>query len=134
MIRVPKREAELKAAFTKELHRQLPGFISLLQATAGAPDRSITGAGRTTHWEFKHATPTFDSPGLQELLCMRLAHAGYCRYVFWWEGATGIGQRTMIVTPKNVHERQNWLLVPEEVTPGFDHRWLVKFIGQVHGV
>lgn len=40
----------------------------------------------------------------------------------------------MIVTPKNVHERQNWLLVPEEVTPGFDHRWLVKFIGQVHGV
>lgn len=126
---VPKREAELKSALFAELERQLPRFYTLLYATAAAPDRSIVGGGRQTNWEFKHCTPSFVSHGNQELMCMRLAEAGYCRYVMWWESATGVGQRTMVVHPRAVHDRS---LVPEAWAAGFDHQWLVKFIKQVH--
>lgn len=129
---IAKREAELKSEFFKELKRQLPDFLLLAQASAGAPDKGIVGNGRTSFLEFKHATPQFLSPGNQELFCMRLANAGFCRYVIWWEA--GQGQRTMIVHPRKVHERQGWLMVPEEVTPGFDHKWLVSYVKQVHRV
>jgi hypothetical protein len=129
-----RREGELKSEFFKELKHQLPGFLVLAQASAGAPDKAIVGAGYTSFLEFKHGTPDFVSHGNQELFCMRLAHAGFCRYVIWWESATGLGKRTMIVHPKQVHERKNWLFVPEEVTPGFNHPWLVSYIKQVHRI
>jgi hypothetical protein len=131
---MPKQEAKLKSAFFKELHRQLPGFLILAQASAGAPDKGIVGNGRVSFLEFKHATPQFISHGDQELFCMRLAVQGFCRYVIFWESVTGLGKRTMIVHPKQVHEREGWRLVPEEVTPGFDHRWLVEYVKQVHRV
>lgn len=127
-----KREAELKSAFSQTLRRRLPTFYTLLLASAGAPDRAIIGAGKTSWLEFKHATPSFRSPGLQELTCMRLAIAGYCRYVIWYETAKGNGQRTMIVHPKVVHERTSWQLTPEAWTMGFDHEWLVEQIRKVH--
>lgn len=130
----PKREAELKSEFFAELKRQLPDFLLLAQASAGAPDKALVGAGRTSFLEFKHATPDFLSPGLQELFCCRLAVQGFCRYVIWWEGASGLGKRTMVVHPRKVHERTGWLLDPEEVTPGFDHKWLVDYVKQVHRV
>ena len=126
-----KREGELKSAFTKELKRQLPDFYVLQYATSGAPDREIVGAGVTTRWEMKHATPDFVSPGDQELMCCRLAVAGHCRYVIWWENAQGIGQRTMIVHPNRVLDQS---LVPEVWCQGHDHRWLVQQIRMAHRI
>lgn len=127
-----KREAELKAAFGAELARMLPEFIVQYMASAGSPDRSISGAGLTTHWEMKHATPTFISPGLQELTCMRLAVVAHCRYVIWYENVNGDEQRTMIVHPREIHNRTSWYLHSEVSTPGFDHRWLVEQIRKAH--
>ena len=130
----PKREGELKAAAMDELSTQCPTFLVLLQATAGAPDRAIVGNGKTSWLEFKHATPEFESPGNQELMCMRLALQGYCRYVIWQEGARGYGQRTLIVHPREVHQRTSWKVIPEVYCMGYDHRWLVRFIQKVHGL
>ncbi len=132
-----KRESALKSAFMQQLKQDLPGFVAIRHEdvrTSGTPDLSITGAGRTSWWEFKHATPHWTGTGIQELICCRLAAAGYCRFVIWWESATGLGKRTMIVHPKVIHERQGWTVMPEEVTPGFDHRWLVQQIKDVHRV
>lgn len=127
-----KREAELKRAFTAKMKLLLPDFIMLQYSTAGAPDRSITANGRTTTWEFKHGTPQFKSPGIQELLCMRLAMEGHCRYVIWqeWQGI----ERTLIVHPRAVHHRTGWdlHLVAEALCGGFDMRWLVEQVRRAH--
>ena len=127
-----KREADLKSAFVAELKRQRPGFIVLAYATNGAPDRSIVGGGKQSNWECKHATPDFDSPGDQVLMCMRLAHVGHCRYVFWQESAHGTRQRTMIVHPRAVHERNGPLVACEEFCVGYDMRWLAERVLEVH--
>ena len=127
-----KREGELKSQFRKELARQLPGFVTLAYATAGAPDRSIIGAGRQTNWEAKHGTPAFVSPGSQELACLRLAAAGHCRYIIWQE-RNGV-ERTLIVHPKNVRDRQGWTFDPDAWCVGFDMRWLVDQVKKAHGV
>ena len=131
-MRIPKRESELKAALREVLLAALPGFVLLQHADLryGVPDWSITGFGRTTWLEFKHATPTFDSSGIQELTCMRLANAGNCRYVIWQEN--GKCQRTMIVHPREVHRRTGWALQPEKFCVGFDHRWVVEYLRGVH--
>lgn len=127
-----KRESQLKAAFSRRLKQQLPDFVSMLFNTAGAPDRSISGRGRTTHWEFKHGTPDFKSPGRQELLCMRLADAGYCRYVIWQESRQGYHPRTLIVHPLMVHTRSTWDFTPDAWCEGYDHQWLVDYINRIH--
>lgn len=127
---VSKREAELKRKFTAELKRQLPQFYMLQYVTNGAPDRSIVGGGRQTNWEAKHATPTFKSPGDQELLCSRMAIASHCRYIIWWE--RGAIQKTMIVHPREVTHRTSWDLVPEAFCIGFDMKWLVEQIRRAH--
>lgn len=124
-----KREAELKAAFMMEFKKQLPEFLILRYITNGAPDREIIGNGITTRWEYKHATPDFRSPDDQELMCMRLAVQAHCRYVIWFESRSGTGQRTMIVHPRQVHDKS---LLPLESCAGFDHRWLVGEIRKVH--
>ena len=127
-----KREAELKRAFTIEMTRQLPGFLILQYATAGAPDREIVGAGRSTRWEVKHGTPDFASPGDQELMCCRLAVADHCRYIIF-QDIRGI-QRTLIVRPRDVKERTSWLLDAESSCRGFDMRWLVQQVKAAHHV
>src|SRR5262245_42456713 len=107
-----------------------PSFVALEMSTAGAPDRSISGNRRTTMWEFKHGTPGFDSPGLQELLCMRLARAGHCRYVVWQERKKEAG--TLIVHPDDIHNREGWNLKAEASCNGFDILWLVMEIVKSH--
>lgn len=130
---MPKREATLKSAAMATIRARLPGFQFFQFSTAGAPDRLIVGNSLSTYFEFKHATPDFDDDPLQLHTCERLAENGaHCRYVIWWESATGLGQKTMIVHPRMVRERKGWLLVPEEVTPGFDHRWLAEYVRGVH--
>jgi hypothetical protein len=132
-----KRESELKSAFMREVKRSLPAFVAIRHEdvrTSGTPDLSITGAGRTIWLEFKHATPRWTGTKRQELMMLRLATAGYARYVFWWETAAGLGQRTMIVHPRQVHGRTSWKVVPESYCEGFDHRWLVQQIREAHRV
>lgn len=125
-----KREGELKSLFGAEFKRQLTGFYMLHYATAGAPDRTIVGAGRQTNWEMKHGTPDFVSPGNQELLCCRLAQVAHCRYVVWYEHRGR--QKTMIVHPEQIRCRTNWQVTPEASCTGFDMRWLVEQIRKAH--
>lgn len=129
-----KRESELKAAFGRELKRQLPHYIVQMFSTNGSPDRSITGDGRTSSWEFKHGTPDFKSKGDQELMCARLAVQGHCRYVVWQEMSTGLGSRTMIVHPRQILDRTGWNLVPEAWCVGYNMPWLVDQVKKVHGL
>lgn len=131
-----KQEAQLRTDFLTELEKD-KRFIALRHefgagAQPGNPDLSITGGRCTTWLEFKHATPQFDDNGRQLLTMMRLAAAGHARYVIWWESATGLGKRTMIVHPREVRDRKGWLLNPEEVTNGHDHRWLVQWLLSKH--
>lgn len=131
---INKREAELKTAFSRELRHQIPGAVTIMHSTTGAPDRAITFGGHTTYLEFKHGTPVFDSPGIQELCCARLEATGSCRYVIWQENANGIGQRTLIVRPRMVMDRGSWNLVAEETFQGFDHKSVVLWLRRSHNV
>lgn len=124
---MPKREAELKAETMRQL-RNATNFVILEYATAGAPDRAIIGNGVTTNWEFKHGTPDFESPGIQELTCMRLAAQGHCRYIIWQESPPC----TLIVHPNHVHNRTGWRLEAEARCNGFSIGWLVTQIKQAH--
>jgi hypothetical protein len=133
-----KREAELKAAFTQEMAKQLPTYLMLLQATAGAADRAIVGCSKTTWWEFKHGTPNFELPSNQALMCARLAFQGYCRYVVWEENKKGL-KRTLIVHPRQmITEGANGVAyissgyLYEAMCIGFNHRWLCNYIRSVH--
>lgn len=127
-----KREGELKSQFRREMKKQLPGFLMLQYATAGAPDRAIIGLGRTTNWEFKHGTPDFVSHGDQELMCARIDAVSHCRYVIWYETHRGESQRTLIVRPRDVLHRTGWLFDPIAWCRGFDMHWLVGQIREAH--
>ena len=128
-----KREGQLKSAFTAEFRRQHPQYLMLLLATGGGPDRLIVGNGKVSFWEFKHATPSFRSPGRQELVCLRLVEQDiHCRYVLWWENSSGWDQRTLIVEPHIIHERKERPLVAEAWCCGFNHPWLTNDIYRVH--
>lgn len=123
-------ESGLKSALLKQMKLVVPGFVVLGHrdgVTSGVPDWSVTGEGRTTWIEFKHAAPNFKSTGIQELTMMRLAGAGYARYVVW-EEKRGV-KRTLIVHPKDLKD-----LTPEAWCVGFDHRWLAEQIRKAHGV
>jgi hypothetical protein len=119
-----KREGRLKSAFTDELKRQAPHFLSLQFSTAGAPDRCIIGNGITTFWEFKHGTPHYESQGLQELLCIRLAEQSFCRYVLWLEDAKGGNLSTNIVHPVLNSIEASWT--------GHDAAPLVRHVLRIH--
>ena len=128
-----KTEAKLKAAFIRELLLQCPSYRVLHYSTAGAPDRGIVGNGISTRWEFKHATPGITSKGDQELMCMRLAELGHCKYILWVE-AGGV-KATIIATPKAIYQwQQGKALRPESWCEGFNHKWLVEQVKKAHGL
>lgn len=126
-----KLESQLKAAFSRELHRHVPHFVMLHYVTAGAPDREIVGNGVSSRWEFKHCVPDFDCPGNQQLVCMRLEAQGHCRFVLWKEDRDGNNKRTLIVRPKHIHDKS---YLPEVWCVGYDHTWLVNQVKKVHGL
>ena len=137
MPKPDKREAKLKAALMKLVRRQLPAFIVLAHGDvrkSGIPDWSITGNHVTSWWEFKHATPEFKSQDLQTLTCMQLNAQGFCRYIVWWEDSNGLNKRTLLVHPKQIHERQGWILTALDACRDFDHQWVVDIIKRVHHV
>ena len=136
-----KRESELRTAYLAEVKRSWPSCIALRHEDvrwSGTPDLSQTAGGRTTWIEFKHATPEFSGTGLQEKICSDLAREGFCRYVVWCDFA-GFEKKTMIIHPRVVkasvgrpQARKPWLMEPEAVTMGFDHRWLVQYFQGIH--
>lgn len=140
MSRTPKREGELKAGLLSYFVDD-EDFMILNHADRrryGVPDWSVTGRKQSTWWEFKHGTPSFESPEIQLLTCRRLAVVGVCWYVIWREDRKT--QRTLIVSPQGVfnHLRQGQPLdhqiYAQAPSYQFDHQWLAWFIKSQHGV
>lgn len=99
-------ENQINQRMEKRLKELLPGFIVMKhsdRSKSGWPDFSIVGMGTCSQWEVKVADPTFDSPGIQELTCMRLAVAGYCRYVIF-DLRHSSNPNTLIIHPKDLKE------------------------------
>ncbi len=145
---VRKREDELKAALFVEL-RKLPKTFELLPIQdvrkSGTPDFTLNGIDKTTWWEVKHATPNFSSPGIQEIMCSRLARTSFCRYIIyvdgrvWWP--TKIhehDQFTVIVPPSHVFghkgklDWQDMLYRADHFVRGFNHEKIAALIAGVH--
>lgn len=125
---VPRREANLKQSLVEALRQHLRGAVVIRHEdrfTSGIPDVSVTLLGLTSWWECKHACPSIDSRGIQELTALRLAVAGYCRYLVWEEKKDV--KRTMILHPNQLAG-----MVPEAFCAGFDHRWVVEYVRRVH--
>lgn len=133
--KIEKRESPLKSALMQLAKTQLPRFELLRHEdvrSSGHPDLSATGLDYTSWWEFKHATPDFESNALQELTCRRLNANGFCRYVIWQENAIDAHQRTLIVNPEAMSAREGWALQPEIWWMCFDHAKLLHYIKHVH--
>lgn len=130
MSRVEGNEDGLTVALVKELRVNYPRLTVLRHRdiTAGIPDLSITGYGRTTWWELKHARPSFASRGVQRLTCRRLAAGGTCFYVVYHQHDSG--RSTLIVHPDAVMRSPmnasdlEWV----EAADDFNHRWACEFI------
>lgn len=134
---VEKRESEIKDAFWRrfeELYAAPYYFVMQLQdvRNGGHPDNCVNGYGRSTWWEFKHATPNFSSPGLQELTCVRLAKHSYCRYVLFYEHRDE--SKTLITHPRYVHQKHGKLadIHIEVEFAGHNFDQLAAYIHAVH--
>lgn len=129
-----KRENELKARQCEVIRERMPGFVLQLHQQvrgSGTPDLSLDGLARTSWWEFKHATPDFKSPGIQEVTCCRLAAASFCRYVIFYDD--GRRKETQIVKPTDVRDRLDFRSIKVEFGwVGFKFEEVADFMRQVH--
>ena len=124
-------EAELKGKLVEKLKEQLTGAVIFPiqdRWTSGIPDIAVTWMGRTTWWECKYADPDLDSKGIQDLTLLRLAGAGYARYVIYED--RGSVRRTRIVHPKDINE---WMAT-DVVVSGFNHEFVADYIRKVHSL
>lgn len=122
-------EKSLVESLVRIARRELKGFVVFKHAdrfTHGVPDISSTGSGKTTWWEVKHADPTFDSPGIQELTMKRLDAAGYARYIIFRQQP----KMTFIVRPVDL---ANWDLDKNILSfVGFDLNAVVETMWKAH--
>lgn len=134
MSAIPKQESKHKARL-KPLVEALPGFLvyPLVDSSNGLPDWLIVGNGVMSMLEFKHATPAFSSRGIQVLTARRIAAAGRCRYVVFWENLAG-AKRTCVVHPRDVQFGHNASTVEESFAPGHDYAFVVDYVRKVHGL
>ena len=127
---IVRNESQLKSKLMELIRDGLPGFVAIRHEDvrrAGIPDLSLTGYGKTSWIEIKHGTPDFDSTGIQELTMLRLAAAGYARYLVYIENQDGSNKRTLIVHPKRLKD-----LEPEAWCLGYNHRWVIDFLKDRH--
>ena len=126
-----KREGELRSKLGDRMRKHpVVGGWEIIRhedvRTVGVPDMSLTGSGRTTWWEFKHASPGL-RPGevgsAQHLRMMRLEALGFARYVIWAE--VGGGEHTLIVRPRFLHE---FFLKAEVTMAGYDHKGAIEYM------
>lgn len=129
----PRRESILKSKLMEEL-ATLKGYLGLRHEdfrTAGIPDITLTGAGRTWWIEVKHATPNFDSTGIQELRMKQLAGGGWARYVVYWE--SGDLKRTLIIHPRQfVRFRETGDAPFEASCVGHSHAFVRQYFQEEH--
>jgi len=129
-VEAKKHESELKSKLLEKFRVMMPGFVQMSHEDfrqVGHPDWSVTGFARTSWWEFKHGTPNFESHGRQELTMLRLAAAGYSRYVIWHENADSTNKRTLIVHPTKIKD-----LEPEDWCTGFDFNFILSVMRKAH--
>lgn len=132
--RIEKTEGRFKHKLKADIEHALPKFFVLphIDSLNGTPDWSVSGNGLTSWLEFKHATPAFTSRGIQVLTARKLAAAGQCRYVVFWENASE--RRTCIVHPHNVSFGSNPTIAPELFCEGYSNEFVIGYIKKVHGL
>ena len=134
MPRVEGNEDGLTTALLRELKTRCPHLIVLhhRDLTAGIPDLSTTGYGRTCWWELKHARPVFMSRGIQRLTCRRLAAGGTCLYIVYHQ--YDCGRTTFVAHPDDITASPiNAKNVERiEAADGFDHAWVCDRIMERH--
>ena|SRR5215467_12268099 len=131
-------EKYLKKVLTAKLRKTRPNWVVLRietgETTAGVPDLLVVGEGFTSLWEGKYANPDFKSKGIQELTCLRLDRAGYCRYIVWQE--LDETKRTLIMKPSEMHNWTDLNLIPENANfyddTHFNMEWIIDYIIKVH--
>jgi len=135
-MQIEKRETELKLEQLDVLDK-LYGDLFFAQQhqdvrKSGQPDVSLSGLHSTTWWEYKHATPRFSSPGIQENTCARLAARSFCRYIIYFE--TPCIFSTWIVHPLEVKDKRGImnLIHPEWIFPGFAHDKVAEYMKRTH--
>jgi hypothetical protein len=124
-------ENDLNKKLRENLDILLPGYVVFKhsdRAKSGWPDFSIVGRGMCSQWEVKLADPDFESPGIQELTCQRLAVAGYCRYIIF-DYRIVSQPFTLIVHPLNI---QQWHDKPEWICPGLSFTTIAGAIKAAH--
>lgn len=123
-------EANLKTILVQLARAQMKSFVVIRHEdrfTHGIPDITFTGMKLTTWIEVKHATPGFQSKGIQELTMLRLGVASSAYYVVYWEKK--LVRRTYIVEPSEIGKSwEEWT----RYTDGFNHQWVLDFIKGVH--
>jgi hypothetical protein len=124
-------ENDLNIRLRRKLEILLPGYIIMKhsdRAQSGWPDFSVVGRGMCSQWEVKLADPDFESPGIQELTCQRLAVAGYCRYIIFDFRITE-SPCTSIVHPVNI---KDWKLERERFSVGLAFNMIAEAIRDAH--
>lgn len=124
-------ENTINRQLEEKLKPLLPGFVIFKhsdRARIGIPDFSIIGRNFTSWWEVKLADPDFDSVGIQELTCLRLAVAGYCRYIIF-DYSVPAHPTTSIVHPKDL---KNWKRAREKMSVGLAYHMLSQHIRSIH--
>ena len=118
-------ESELKSQLVRMLKKMAPALVVFRHEdirTAGIPDMSVTGGGRTTWWEYKFADPDIEDTELQRRTCLLLNRVGFCRYVVW--SRTEDGDHTFVMVPGDAGI--------EAQCVGFSMAWLAAYIYSVH--
>ena len=134
MRRIAGNEDGLTTALLRELRQRCPRLevIRHRDLTAGIPDLSTTGYGKTCWWELKHARPMFSSRGIQRLRCRRLAVGGMCLYVVYHQydgGRTTLVAHPDAITASSMNAANvKWT----DACDGFDHAWVCDRIMERH--
>lgn len=134
MTIISKHEASFKRSLKMAIEIALPRFevFPLADTSSGLPDWLIAGNGVMSMLEFKHATPTFKSRGIQVVTARRLARAGHCRYVVFWEH--GEEKRTCIIHPQSVLPGYNSIVAAELTVIGHSNEFVISYVRKVHGL
>lgn len=144
---IAKQENKLKKHLVEVFNKSidLVGYSYFVQQhqdvrKQGIPDLSVSGLGKTTWLELKHATPasgrktpTFSTRENQEDTCRELERTSSCFYVVYYirDPETIL---TKIVSPSEVFGKKG--KIEEMYTirewQNYDHEAIVKFIHEKH--
>lgn len=121
-------EHSLVESLVGYLRKRFPSYVIWKindRFTHGIPDIIVSGNGRTSHWEVKHADPDFQSDGIQELTMKRLAHTGVPAHYLIFQTPLKI---TYIVEPRHLAVWETagaWM-------PGIDFDYVGDTIARIH--